>query len=152
MASASIFLSLSAACYIQEPYPPMYGVWLSCLGGLNSKEECQDTSHTKLNCPPHFLFLVLSSLQGLATSGIFFILNFFPLASTLLKYKKKEKKKEFVTANVGILSTDQSTSYAAVASTQYDAVSLLSSLLEMVHVELIINLSYLPLLIVVLRS
>ena len=33
MASASIFLSISAACSIQEPYPPMYGVWLSCLRG-----------------------------------------------------------------------------------------------------------------------
>ena len=35
MASASIFLSLSAACFVQRPYPPMYGVWLSCLGELN---------------------------------------------------------------------------------------------------------------------
>ena len=33
MASASIFLSLSAACSVQEPYPPMYGVWFSCLEG-----------------------------------------------------------------------------------------------------------------------
>ena len=31
------------------------------------------------------LFILLSSLQGLATSGIFFILNFFfPLAGSLL--------------------------------------------------------------------
>ena len=37
-----------------------------------SKEECQDTSHTKLNCPPIFLLLLLSSLQGLGTSRIFF--------------------------------------------------------------------------------
>ena len=36
MASAIIFLSLSAACFVQGSYPPMYGVWLSCLGGLNS--------------------------------------------------------------------------------------------------------------------
>ena len=33
MASASIFLSLPAACSVQGPYPHMYGVWLSCLGG-----------------------------------------------------------------------------------------------------------------------
>ena len=33
MASASIFLSLSAACSVHGPYPPMYGVWLSCLRG-----------------------------------------------------------------------------------------------------------------------
>ena len=33
MASASIYLSLSAACSIQRSYPPMYGVWLSYLGG-----------------------------------------------------------------------------------------------------------------------
>ena len=32
MASASIFLCLSAACSLQEPYLPMYGAWLSCLG------------------------------------------------------------------------------------------------------------------------
>ena len=32
MASASIFLSLPAACSEQGPYPSMYGVWLSCLG------------------------------------------------------------------------------------------------------------------------
>ena len=39
MASASIFVSLSAACSVQGPYPPMYGVLLSCLGG---------SSHTAL--------------------------------------------------------------------------------------------------------
>ena len=32
MASASIFLSLPAASYVHGPYPPMYGVWFSCLG------------------------------------------------------------------------------------------------------------------------
>ena len=32
MASLSIFFSLSAACSVQGPYPPMYGVWFSCLG------------------------------------------------------------------------------------------------------------------------
>ena len=33
MASSSIFLFLPATCSVQGPYPPMYGVWLSCLGG-----------------------------------------------------------------------------------------------------------------------
>ena len=33
MTSASIFLSLPAACSVQEPYLPVYRVWLSYLGG-----------------------------------------------------------------------------------------------------------------------
>ena len=37
MVSASIFLSLLTACSVQGPYPPMYEVWLSCLGRLNSQ-------------------------------------------------------------------------------------------------------------------
>ena len=36
------------------------------------QEKCQDTSHTKLYLYPLPLFLLLSSLQGLATSRIFF--------------------------------------------------------------------------------
>ena len=36
MASASNFLSLPAACSVQGPYPSMYGVWFSCLAGINS--------------------------------------------------------------------------------------------------------------------
>ena len=33
MTSASIFLSLPAASSAQGSYPPMYGVWFSCLAG-----------------------------------------------------------------------------------------------------------------------
>ena len=29
------FFSLPATCSEQGPYPPMYGVWFSCLGGFN---------------------------------------------------------------------------------------------------------------------
>ena len=36
MVSASIFLFLPAAYYVQRPYPSMYGVLLPCLRGLNS--------------------------------------------------------------------------------------------------------------------
>ena len=41
-----------------------------------SKEECQDTSHTKLDFLPISIFLLLSSLQGLATNGNFFYTSF----------------------------------------------------------------------------
>ena len=52
---------------------------------------------------PHFLFL-LSSLQGLATSGIFFIFNFFPLSWYPFNvYKKKNfflKHKLYFTVSI----------------------------------------------------
>ena len=41
-----------------------------------SIEEFQDTSHTKLNLQPLPLFLLLSSLQGLVTSWVFFLVYF----------------------------------------------------------------------------
>ena len=44
-----------------------------------SKEECQDTSHIKLELHPLPLFLLLSSLQGLVTNRIFFF-NLFLFA------------------------------------------------------------------------
>ena len=35
MTSASIFLSFPDACSVQGSYPPMYGVYFSCMGGFN---------------------------------------------------------------------------------------------------------------------
>ena len=52
-------------------------LWLKLFQKRSVKTE--DTSHTKLDLTPMSIFLLLSSLQDLATSGIFFILNlFFP--------------------------------------------------------------------------
>ena len=36
MASVSIFLSLPVACYVEGPFPSMYGVWFSILGGVTN--------------------------------------------------------------------------------------------------------------------
>ena len=46
MTSASIILSLPAACSVQEPYPSIHGVWFSCLGcsihtTLLTRVECK---------------------------------------------------------------------------------------------------------------
>ena len=50
------------------------------------KEECQDTSDSKMDLHPMLLFLLLPSLQGLA---IFLLCTFVvPLASTLLMLKQ----------------------------------------------------------------
>ena len=57
-----------------------------------SKEEYQDTSNAKLDLHALLLFLLLSSLQGLATSGIFLMYFSCPLASTLVMKKRKKKK------------------------------------------------------------
>ena len=56
------------------------------------KEECQDNSHVKLDLHPLRLFLLLSFVQGMVISGIFFF--FFtnlclPMVSNLLMQKRK---------------------------------------------------------------
>ena len=60
MASAFIILFLPATCSVQGPYPPMFGVWLSCLRGSN---------HT--------------ALSNRVESKAFCLINYFPLTDCL---------------------------------------------------------------------
>ena len=59
MTSASISLSVPADCSVQGPYPPMYGILLSCLGGstytallnrVDSKAFCLINSPPLTDC------------------------------------------------------------------------------------------------------
>ena len=55
MASASIFLSLPAACSVQGPYPPMYGVWVSCQRGSTHTallNRVESKAFCLINSPP----------------------------------------------------------------------------------------------------
>ena len=58
-----------------------------------SKEECQDTSHVKLDLHLLPLFFLLSSIQGLAMSGFFFLFfNLFLFALNRYPFNIKRKK------------------------------------------------------------
>ena len=56
MVSACIFLSLPAACSVQGPYPLIYGVWVSCLGGGSTHTALLNRVESKafrlINSPP----------------------------------------------------------------------------------------------------
>ena len=77
MASASIFLSLPAGCSVQVPYPSMYGVWLSCLGGGSTHTALLNRGESKAfrlnNSPPLSDCLdSLSHRRNVASLSIFY--------------------------------------------------------------------------------
>ena len=73
MASASIFLSLSGACSVQGPYPPMSGVWLSCLEGVQLTQLYETGWNIKFFSPPLTDCLdSLSHRRNVASLSIFY--------------------------------------------------------------------------------
>ena len=49
------FFPLPAACSVKESYPPMHGIWFSCLGGFNSHSSIkrgESKAFRLINSPP----------------------------------------------------------------------------------------------------
>ena len=76
MVSASIFLSLSTTCSVQGPYPPMFGIWLSCLGESTHKallNRVESKAFRLINFPPLTNCLdSLSHRRNVASLSIFY--------------------------------------------------------------------------------
>ena len=82
--SASLFLSLQAACSVQEPYPSMYGVWFSCLGGSTHTallNRVESKTFCLINCPP-----LTDCLDSLSQRRNVASLSFLPLFSWWLLF------------------------------------------------------------------
>ena len=75
----SIFLSLTAAAYacsVQGHYPPMYGIWFSCVGGSTYTallNRVQSKAFRLINSPPRTDCLdSLSHQRNVASLSIFY--------------------------------------------------------------------------------
>ena len=75
MVFVSIFLSLSAPCSVQGPYPSMYGMWLSCLGGsihTTLLNRVESKAFHLINSPLNDCLDSLSHRRNVASLSIFY--------------------------------------------------------------------------------